>query len=50
MITIKNKEGVTLITIPEQNFPLDIELKNPLIKKLYKFLITKAKKKVNYDY
>jgi len=44
MITIKNKEGVTLIKIPEQNLPLDIELQNPLIKKFYKLLITKAKK------
>ena len=44
MITIKNKEGETLIKIPEQNLPLDIELQNSLIKKFYKLLITKAKK------
>lgn len=44
MVTIKNKEGVTLIKIPEENLPLDIELKIPLVKKFYKLLITRTKK------
>jgi len=44
MITIKNNEGKKILEIPDDNMPLQIEFESSSIKKLYKLLITRAKK------
>ena len=44
MITIKNNQGKKILEVPDNNLPLHIEFENSTIKKLYKLLITRAKK------
>ncbi len=44
MIVIKNREGKKILELPDNNLPLQIEFKTSSINRLYKLLLTRAKK------